>query len=77
MNQTFPSLHVGSLVITQTVPSRKQTNGKIISEYNYLQIIFNSQNKMGGRKKDVENLNSLPKGILKVILVFYTVVSMT
>ena len=27
VNQTFPSLHVGSLVITHTVPSRKLTNG--------------------------------------------------
>ena len=49
--------------------------GTVISEYYYLQIILTLKKKMGGRKKEDENSNSQPKGILKVILVFYTVVS--
>ena len=49
--------------------------GTVISEYYYLQIILTLEKKMGGRKKEDENSNSQPKGILKVILVFYTVVS--
>ena len=82
VNPTESSLHWRSLKITLTVSLRKQTlnekhefywnrNFRILLSTDY----FNFKEEIGGRKKDDENSNSQPKGILKVILVFYTVVS--